>query len=522
MNHFFLTVTLSLFLGFSAMAQSPLPKTEVKRGISTTYYNQSDTIHFTGKVKSELREGLWEYFKYTPAGIKYVYRTLTYAAGVKSGPFKHYHGDTVEQGSYDFERLQGAYDHRHYEVTASGDTLLVPVRRGAFSGGTMVGKWQFFEAGKVLDAGAFAAGKKTGMWKHFHTDENVVHWSCEYEGGKKHGKETRFFELSEDGKTKTELHSVYTYYKGTLAGEYVIKDNDGFEVEKGNYIDGKQNGEVFTYDRTEQIKCVSHYMDGDQSGPATFSNRADKVTIKGGFNKGKRNGKWTHFDPESGEPQKEMTYVDGVLDGEWKAYHYNGNDQETRNIDKGDLKELIVFATDGVTEIKSFAIELDQPQEGWVTISYTHNHGDSSEQMTYEMQVSEELNPDNFVSTFNAAKVKQGQLHLNGTYELYVASKLQMQGNYTKDKKDGIWDFYYHPTVVWEVTYASGKKSKEFFKTKESPEGYKGDFIVNFTSGKVQYEFKVKEGLRNGKCLTYDADGMLLLEEKFKAGVLVE
>lgn len=522
MNQFSLTIAFSIFVGFSAIAQSPLPKTEVKRGISYTYYNQSDTVHYQGKVKNDLREGEWEFYRYTPAGEAVVYRTETYAAGVKSGPFMHYHGDTLEQGNYDFDRLQGGYDHRRFEVGATGDTLLVPVRRGEYSAGTMVGNWQFFEKGKLLEMGTYQAGKKTGLWKHYYIPENAVHWSAEYEAGKKHGKETRFFELAEDGKTKIEQHSVYNHYKGVLAGEYVIKDKDGFEIEKGSYVDGKKNGEVFTYNRAEEEKCVSHYMDGAQSGPATFSNRADKVTVKGGFNNGKRNGKWTYFDPESGETIKEMTYVDGLLDGDWTAFHYNGNDQETRKIDKGELKELTFYATDGTSVIKSFEIEKDQPKAGWLTVSYSHNHGDSVEQMTYELQASANLTPDNFLTTFNDAKVKQGHLHLNGTYELYIGDKLLMQGNYTKDAKDGLWDYFYHNTVVWEVTFANDKKTKEFFKTKDSSDGYKGDFIVNFPNGKPQYEFKIKDGMRHGKCLTYDNDGMLLLEEKFKAGVLVE
>lgn len=513
--------------GLASYAQTPLPKTEVKRGISTTYYNQSDTVHFKGKVKSDMREGVWNYYKYTTGGAQVVYKFETYVAGVKEGPFWTCHGDTIEQGTYSMDQLQGAFERYQFMIGAAGDTALIPLNKGEYNAGTMVGKWQNFEGGKLAEEGTYLIGKKSKLWKTYwvHSQTpNDLHYTTEYESGLKHGKQTFNFGLmSEFGSWKKEQEErSYTWYKGVKTGPYSVKDKDGFVIEEGSYIDDKKDGEAFTYDREKQEKCKFHYMSGEMSGPATFMNRDDKVTIKGGFNKGQRNGKWTWMDPESGSKMKEMTYVDGIADGEARTFHSNGNEAEFQKIEKGVLVEMIRFAEDGETELESFEIDMNEPGNGKAMVDYTSNSGDSTQHIMYMFTTGDELTPDNFLKTFNDAKVKQGHLLMHGTYSLYLAGTVHVSGNYTKGKKDGVWDYKYHPTIVWQVTYQMDVRGREYFEEKGSSEGYKGEYIVNFPSGKVHYQFKVKDGLKNGKCLTYDSDGMLLLEEKYKAGVLQE
>lgn len=520
-----------------SFGQTLAPKSETKKGWFTQYYNQSDTVHFKGKIKNDLREGRWDFFSYSTTGTQVNYQFFNYVAGVKEGAFQSISGDTLERGAYQADQLHGLFERYRFTIAATGDTTLVPLDKGEYGQGTMIGKWQHFKQGRLAEQGSYFVGKKDKKWSYYAVElqGNDVWKTITYKQGQKHGVAIEHFQLKTEkvdcangapgpcySYEKAPIYTEKNWYTDILAGEYFVKDKDGFVIESGSYVQGKKNGEVFTYDRETQMKCKSNYMDGVQSGPAQFLNRSDQVTIKGGFLDGKRNGKWTWIDPESGSKTKEMTYDNGTVNGDYFEYYDNGNEREFRKIEQGTLVELTHFATDGETVLTSYEIAMDEPSAGWMTIHYSHAHGDSVENMTYEMKAPESLTHDQFEEAFKKSKVKQGATYLSGVYELYIGGKLLMSGNYTKNEKDGLWDYWYSETVLWQVTYAMGKVSQEYFKDKSSGEAFKGEYIINFSNGKPRFVFKIKEGLKHGKCFTYDVDGMILLEEKYKAGILVE
>lgn len=93
-------------------------------------------------------------------------------------------------------------------------------------------------------------------------------------------------------------------------------------------------------------------------------------------------------------------------------------------------------------------------------------------------------------------------------------------GEYTHNKKDGRWDYYYHEKITWQKTFADGKLTKEFFVSGAKKLPFEGDYILNYTGGGIKSEFKIKEGYRNGKSKYYDKQGIVFKTEKYKEGIL--
>jgi len=49
---------------------------------------------------------------------------------------------------------------------------------------------------------------------------------------------------------------------------------------------------------------------------------------------------------------------------------------------------------------------------------------------------------------------------------------------------------------------------------------FSGKFIQSFNNGKTKYEFKISEGLRDGKSKYYDENGKVTKTEKYDKGIL--
>jgi antitoxin component YwqK of YwqJK toxin-antitoxin module len=81
----------------------------------------------------------------------------------------------------------------------------------------------------------------------------------------------------------------------------------------------------------------------------------------------------------------------------------------------------------------------------------------------------------------------------------YPGKKLQMDGAYLHNKRNGRWVFYYSNGNIW---------SDGFFKNGESD----GKRTIYFENGKIKYEAYYKEGVRTGKWRFYDEKGNLIKE----------
>ncbi len=53
-----------------------------------------------------------------------------------------------------------------------------------------------------------------------------------------------------------------------------------------------------------------------------------------------------------------------------------------------------------------------------------------------------------------------------------------------------------------------------------SSQPFSGKFIQKYENGKLKYQFKISEGLRDGKSKYYDENGKVTKTEKYEKGIL--
>jgi antitoxin component YwqK of YwqJK toxin-antitoxin module len=88
--------------------------------------------------------------------------------------------------------------------------------------------------------------------------------------------------------------------------------------------------------------------------------------------------------------------------------------------------------------------------------------------------------------------------------DFYPAKKVQMEGTYKNNKKDGKWVYYHTNGKVW---------SEGFFREGEND----GKRTTYFENGKIRYEAWYNLGARVGKWKFYDEKGNLVKEVDYSS-----
>ena len=168
--------------------------------------------------------------------------------------------------------------------------------------------------------------------------------------------------------------------------------------------------------------------------------------------------------------------------------------------------------------IFEFEYEDDKP----VTIKFEQLSKDSLEfiDLLYSPEDGK-INDETFMELFKEKGKDTTLFKRNGGYEVKKNGKVWVQGAYVMNIKNGNWDLYYNPSIIWRETYDMGFKKFDMFlfsTTKEPMD--KGDYVLWYGPERPKVEFKIKDGLRNGKSVYYDVNGEEIKEEKYKDGVL--
>jgi antitoxin component YwqK of YwqJK toxin-antitoxin module len=88
----------------------------------------------------------------------------------------------------------------------------------------------------------------------------------------------------------------------------------------------------------------------------------------------------------------------------------------------------------------------------------------------------------------------------------YPGKKIQCDGTFHNNKRDGRWVYYYSNGTIW---------SEGFFRDGEND----GKRTVYFENGKVRYEAYYKRGERTGKWRFFDEKGNLLKEIDYSSAL---
>jgi antitoxin component YwqK of YwqJK toxin-antitoxin module len=505
-------------LSMAVMAQ----RTQIKRGVQYTYY-ASDNLHFKGKLSGEMKEGKWVYYTDTIKTAQKVYQYFNYAADVLEGPFRKVSGDSIEIGTYATGKLNGPYTLEKFQLSVGGDTLKTPIKSGRYGMGKKMDFWKMHQNGVLHKEGFYSNDQKIKKWKTYdllsknrsNPDLMLV---SNYEKDKKGGEEIRHFYYDEAG-AKVNNSVKANYYQGKLNGTYEEKDATEKLIATGNYSEGKKQGE-WTVDLADKnMTKTSNYFEDVQMGPVVFKDYGGNKLIEGAYDKNERNSTWSYFS-SSGSKVKEENYKNGgKLNGEMIVYNNTEIQQQKIVFEDDVMQHLTRFDPNGSKVMGDYIFRYNDPAEGITTIEVKLANKDTVESFIYEGKQTEPFQYKDFEETFKNEAKSGRNFEKNGAYEKLLNDQVIESGYFTKNKKDGSWEYYYDSNVLWTISYENNEKKGEKFTDKKLKAPFKGNYLVKYPGGKTKVDIKVKDGLRNGKSIYYDKSGTVLREEKYKDGV---
>jgi antitoxin component YwqK of YwqJK toxin-antitoxin module len=514
-------------------------------GAYTEYYYDEGKLllKFTGFYTNDQKTGFWQTIKIKEKVTELI-EFKTYVNDEKNGAFKEVSKDSIIFGTYKNGILDGPYKV-YRSLTAlllgglHGDTTNCPlVATGSYSEGLKNGYWKYYSWTKgLIKEGRYYNDLETGEWKYYF--ENFVDEKSKplpysgklflienYENGKKSGKETRyaFLERKEvpcDTTGNSNVNPLDTchvmnyqkifqisYFKnGELYGPFEKKDSTGITILKGNFINGKKDGVWLESYVNKDIEDKSYY---------TF--------FRGNYSDGLETGIWDEFDNEDFIYTK-YTYSEGKLNGKTTNYYRFKKPREEKYFEYNNFKRLDVYDTLGVNIVRSY--EIIDETDYKLKCRKTEYYLDGKVSQIYTLSKSEAKPIDhNFfelifaISTGNKSDGSSG--YADGELKIYDnKEKLLIEGVFYKKDKIGVWKHYYYDINIYtEQAFNNNIGDVEKYFVVTTGQLFSGKFIQKYDDGKVKYEFKISEGLRDGKSKYYDENGNIVKTEKYEKGIL--
>ncbi|MEW6469324.1 MAG: hypothetical protein AB1458_10380 [Bacteroidota bacterium] len=422
-------------------------------GVIKSYYRNgalASTLTFmNGKQNGETRE-------YHPTGE--LRAVMQYKDGKKDGPVVYYHPNGVKQYEtvYKNDQLEGEY--KQYYDNGQVSTALT------FKADKKEGKATYYwRNGKVRSEGTVKDGNETGDWKYYYDDGTL-----RYE-----------FKLNE---------------KGNYTGIYKSYHPNGKLKEESNYgASGKLEGVSKSYHYDGSPEAVFDYKDDGLQSYKYFD-------LKGAvISEGARSGKKLTFVAKypNGNKRAQGDYINGMKEGEWSYYDYNGT-LSTREMYKND--ELNGIST-------------GYHYNGKVRFEVIHKNG--------------ELN-GYYKSYYKNGKMKAEGWYKNGVeegdwYYYHANGKLSSHEYYWSGELHG-WQEYYtvtgakhremyyrydflNETVEYDTTGAVTDRNKFNYGD--------GEWVLKFPNGKTYFSSQMKNGLSEGKTVFYYPNGTVMEEGSY-------
>ena len=147
-------------------------------------------------------------------------------------------------------------------------------------------------------------------------------------------------------------------------------------------------------------------------------------------------------------------------------------------------------------------------------------------QVYWMKKQEEELNFNFFELLFLIAidgKLSDGSTGFaNGEFKVYgLDDKILVEGSTLKKDRTGKWNFYYYDVNIYtEQDYSNNVSGVEKYFVLNSAQPFSGKFIQKYNNGKTKYEFKISDGLRDGKSKYFNESGEETKSEKYDKGIL--
>lgn len=483
----------------------------ILHGQARIYYENTSYLHMAGNNHNGNKEGLWTYFKNT--ATREVYARYHFSFGLKHGAFYEIKADTMFSGTYENEKLNGSYKISTFLIAVGIDTLFAPVAEGQYTAGVKTGQWKYYVNGRLHLDGQYRDGKKDMLWKEYDALSAVsnptVMREMQYSKGQLEGKWIQHYTYQKGSIKNIKINAFY--HLGKLNGAYSESDDLGI-LASGEYADGKKMGAW--KERIPEMNAMREitYFEDKPAGKVVYKNMAGTILREENYKNGMQEGIWKYYDA-NGKVTLEETYQQGKLNGEATTYNSSGIIQN-KSMFKNNLRiSYQIYTANGSSVIAEYELLQGEKAVSPYQIEASETIGDTSYKAVYKYTG---VLPADILTQFSKYK---NEMPLHGEYEKMYGDKPVESGYYANNLKDGVWRYYYHPTIIWEVVYVSGKETKETFTDASTKQPTKGDYVVTWPNGKNRFEFKIKNGLRNGKSKWSDTNGNTLKELKYSDGI---
>lgn len=478
----------------------------------------SKNLMLEGSSKKNQKQGTWNYYEYDSLDNKIIVQYYSWLNDTLNGPFQELKDSLQLNGGYSKNLLNGAYKESIVSIDDSGKTIVTPLDSGQYVKGVQYGLWTYLNNGNLHKVGSYEKGKLHLHWKVYDTlnlQPQRLMQDIQYFEGVKTGSELIYFKYL-DGKTIKETESI-PWQMGELSGIYSKKDAKGIILESGTYSEDIKIGKwIYRNPSKNTIEKVA-YLNNQLNGPYQMDKNSITV-IKGTYALDKKNKTWSYYS-ETGNLTREEFYENGIKSGEWS--YYNGQKLLTHSIvyDENKVVELYRFNKNGAETLK---LELDYSPENYLKITAEEQMIDSSESVDLMYQPEgDTLNENTFLITYLKSGKDTAVFKRHGGYSVTKTGSVEYRGVYSTNIKQGDWSYFYNPRIVWKKVFKNGIMSEELFLDKSSGRKVeKGEYVLWFGPERPQVEFKIQNGLRDGKSIWYKKNGEELKVEKYKDGML--
>lgn len=409
----------------------------------------------------------------------------------------------------------------------------------------------YYETGAKSSEGYLREGKPDGYWKSFYRNGNLKAegnreqyllegpWIFYNEEGSK-TVEINYEEGLKNGMQKTFRNDVVVkeenYVNDKLQGFTRLYYDDGALKEEIPFVDGKEKGEGYGYEKDGRIITLYTYKAGVLTRKQSI-NRYDETGLEQGI--------WMSFH-KNRQVAEEGPYVNGLKHGYWKFYQPNGNLKRVEKWVMGELQE-------DAAEVAKIEIrrEID-PNTGKLSFKGAYRNGKPEgvhRKYDDEGNVVESRIYDAGVVLFEGIVdeegrrqgpwkefYRSGELKAEGSYKdnlkvgnwkyFYLDGELEQTGSYQRGLPNGMWTWYYPNGQTWrEEEYLMGREEGMSIEYSDSGTVLaKGNYVDGFRDGKWFFEIndhreegRFFEGERTGDWKHYYLDnGQLQFEGKFE------
>jgi antitoxin component YwqK of YwqJK toxin-antitoxin module len=509
-------------------------------------YHRNGGVEEVGQYKDGLKHGNWMSYN----AEKVLVGEESFNNGKNTGSTKYYNADgkLTEEYIYKNDLLQEykayaldgniVYQNKKEGKNNYDVTLYYPngnkKREGKVKEGKVEGLWKYYGVnGNLTSESNFADGKREGKTVGYH-ENGKVKYETNYEKGEANGYYKKFYKngnLQKEGAyiNDTQVGVWKEYFSnGTISSINFYKDGDYDHWQQYFASNGKLTAEDYI-----ELDYVNKRWDYDSTGKVTQQAELDrgngmllvnypdgKPYFKVKYDNNLKQGPFISYYP-NGKIASEKNYIDNKLEGIVKYYFPNGNIRTEENY-VGGYKHGKTTAYHENGNVKSVST-FEYDEENGKTLYYYANKQLQTE-YTYK---HDELNGK---STYYS---ENGDLIMIKNFDENILISYQYNdktGNLVppiavKNETGLIKAYYKSGNVSTEYTLKNGmlegKKVTYFSDGKVAEESNNvcddkvGTRKVYYPSGKIKLVENYANDQKNGECISYHENGKIKKAEHF-------